>query len=801
MKLVGIVGTNADFSYNRFLLQFMKRHFASRATIDLLEIQDIPLFNENNSDCIPAVVTEFSQKVAQADGVIIATPEYDHAIPAALKSLIEWLSCADHPFAHKPVMIVGASYGPQGTSRAQMNLRQILDSPGVDASVLPGNEFLLNYCKDAFDERHNLKAAQTISFLEQCFANYIDYVKKLNPTVKEGVDNMAYTDQINWSATYDTLVLGFGGAGATAARFAADNDAKVLLVDAAPAGKEGGNTRYSAQLIGTGDNFEDAKAYYKILTAPMALPEDMIDVYVDGMVHMRDYVKKYLNVEPFSFKNEFDLSQTNIPIKDAIFEYPEYKGVEAYDFTTVHAGMFDAALWKILRQKVLDRTDKIDVWLNSRATHLIQDPETKVILGATIKRAGKLYNIRAKNGVVLTVGGFENNKQQIQNYLGAEHLAPLGSLYNRGDGLNMAAEVGAKMWHMNNYEALGMLHGMAFDVPEGQRARLIIDQWPDLYTGSIITVADDGSRYFKEDETNRHGHIYDHGTWRIPRTNVHPYLIFDQSQLDQFKQNKKIPYAAFLENLVKADSLNELANKIEANPEKLQQTVTDFNEFAKNGRDYAYNRDPKTLRAFDAGPFYAAALTHDVLNTQGGPQRNVDAEILDINNQPIPHLYGAGELGGINANQYQGGGNLAECLIFGKIAGENAAKPKEDTEVVADPVAGAAAIVGQNDLAQKTDLTDIKIEPNQYLGVSDAGIGGQVVARVTYANDKIKKVEIVQQSESADVGQAAVEKLPTEMVAKNTYDVDAISGASASSRAIKSAVKNAVAKAQNSVTN
>lgn len=93
MKLVGIVGTNADYSYNRFLLQFMKSFFAEKAHIDLIEINQLPLFNENDCDNVPAKIQTISQQINNADGIIIATPEYDHAMPAALKSLIEWLSC------------------------------------------------------------------------------------------------------------------------------------------------------------------------------------------------------------------------------------------------------------------------------------------------------------------------------------------------------------------------------------------------------------------------------------------------------------------------------------------------------------------------------------------------------------------------------------------------------------------------------------------------------------------------------------------------------------------------------------
>lgn len=606
---------------------------------------------------------------------------------------------------------------------------------------------------------------------------------------------------ITWDTTYDVIVLGFGGAGATAARFAADAGAKVLLADAAPSGHEGGNTRYAAQLIGTGDDFEGAKKYYQGLTAPMQLDETMIDTFVHGMVGMRDYVKTYLGVEPVSSKHDLANLPTPIPIEEAIYEYPEIDGVKSYDFTTVHNGIFDAALWRLLREKVVDRMDQIDVWFSSPAQHLIQNPDTNMILGVQIERHGELKNIRANNGVVMAMGGFENNQQDVQDYLGAEHVAVLGTLYNKGDGLRMAQEVGADLWHMSNYEALGFLHGMAFKPQAGERARLQLAPGKSVFSGSVITVADDGSRYFKEDESQRHGHIYDHGTWRVPRTNVHPHLVFDQAQYDQFMAAEKLPDPDFKANLVHAASVTELADMIDTDPVILQTTISNFNHFATTGTDYAFGRAAETMRAFDEGPYYAIELTNVVLNTQGGPRRNAQAEILDTNQRPIPHLYGAGELGGISTNQYQAGGNLAECLIFGKIAGENAAKAKEPgaATVVLDAISSASQheTTTDNDLVAEASLAAIDLTDNQFLGTSANGIGGQVVVRITYADSHLENVEVMQQSETGEVGGKAVETLPAAMVAANTYDVDGVSGASVSSNAIKDAVKDALSKAQN----
>ncbi len=177
MKLVGIVGSNAEFSYNRLLLQYIAKKYKNLFTLEVLEIKDLPLFNQSDDQSNSAPVQYINQKIKMADGVIIATPEHNHTIPAALKSALEWFSFNLHPFENKPVMIVGASYFSQGSSRAQLHLRQILDAPGVNAIVMPGNEFLLGNVKQAFDENNNLKEQRTIDFLTSClekFAQFID---------------------------------------------------------------------------------------------------------------------------------------------------------------------------------------------------------------------------------------------------------------------------------------------------------------------------------------------------------------------------------------------------------------------------------------------------------------------------------------------------------------------------------------------------------------------------------------------------------------------------------------------------
>lgn len=177
LKLIGLVGTNSKRSTNRQLLQYMQKRFADKAEIELVEIKDIPIFNKPADKKLPAIVTEIAEKIEAADGVIIGTPEYDHSIPASLMSALAWLSYGIYPLLNKPVMITGASFGTLGSSRAQLQLRQILDAPELKSSVMPGSEFLLSHSLQAFDKDGNLIDLETIQKLDALFDDFRLFVK------------------------------------------------------------------------------------------------------------------------------------------------------------------------------------------------------------------------------------------------------------------------------------------------------------------------------------------------------------------------------------------------------------------------------------------------------------------------------------------------------------------------------------------------------------------------------------------------------------------------------------------------
>ena len=471
-----------------------------------------------------------------------------------------------------------------------------------------------------------------------------------------------------WDASYDVIVVGYGLAGGTAARHAADAGAKVLLIDGAPEGGEGGNTKFAKQLLASGHDVESAVTYLKALNANFEVDEEIVQMFAEQMVAIPDYCKEYLGADVYSWRgNDDPVLAPFVP------EYPELPGSDEFDAFTITEANGDGALWIKAQELVSARADSIDVWLASPARHLVQDAETGTITGVVIEHEGAEQRVQAKNGVVLACGGFEFNEEMLRDYLGVPRVVGIGTPYNVGDGVRMALEVGADLWHMKSYEPGS--HSLMFDPGDGS-SPLAAGAIP--VDGSTIFVGSDGRRYFNELAENRHGRVRHAGEFRPVEHSCKPWFVWDQTRMDEVAAAGMVDAMPVLaeERYVKADTLEALAEACGMDPAALTEQIDHWNAFAEASCDYQFGRDPSTLRAFDDGPYYAMPGVPLILNTQGGPRRNVRAEIIGADGEPIPHLYGAGELGSINAFQYQGGCNLSECLIFGRIAGENAAAAK-----------------------------------------------------------------------------------------------------------------------------
>ncbi|MBP3700673.1 MAG: FAD-dependent oxidoreductase, partial [Lachnospiraceae bacterium] len=263
---------------------------------------------------------------------------------------------------------------------------------------------------------------------------------------------ITYADTICWNGEFDVIVVGSGAAGLTSAITAADAGARVLIVEKAPKGAAGGNSKVCHQLFATVDTVEGGMEYYSSMRGNFkSTSDEVLKAYVTGMTGLRDYLAS------LGADKEKMTCWRGCGIATYDCEHPELAGSEHFFAYTLTDKVEDGALYSLLRKNVKDRAASIDVYYETPAMHLIQDPVSKAIIGVTVERAGETLNLRALNGVIMACGGFENNEEMLENYLylgGQYHH--YGTDYNTGDGIKMAMEVGANLWHMANYEATGV---------------------------------------------------------------------------------------------------------------------------------------------------------------------------------------------------------------------------------------------------------------------------------------------------------------------------------------------------------
>jgi hypothetical protein len=242
----------------------------------------------------------------------------------------------------------------------------------------------------------------------------------------------------------------------------------------------------------------------------------------------------------------------------------------------------------------------------------------------------------------------------------------------------MAQEVGADLWHMN---AVSCTFGYRFPGHEaGFYAQMPAD--------GFFIVDRTGRRYFDELAVENHT-VFNLLGVRNPANGtldrLPSFIIFDdKTRLAGPVFNNKTGYnrhyrwspdnSAEIANgwIVSAPTIEKLAARLDLPSEALRGSLRAFNQLAGGAAD-PLGRAHERILGLDSPPFYGAPLWPCLLNTQGGPRRSAEAEVLDPFGRPIPGMYSAGELGSIWGPLYPGSGNVAEALVFGQIAGTNAA--------------------------------------------------------------------------------------------------------------------------------
>ncbi len=179
ITILGIAGSLRRASLNRAALRAAQQLVPAGTTLEILDLDGLPVFNQDEETPLPAQVVELKARVRAADALLFATPEYNGSVPGGLKNAIDWGSRpgGDSAWSGKPVAVMGASPGLLGTVRAQAHLRQILISLNMHPVNQP--EVLIARAHERFDAEGNLTDEKTRAIIAKLLGNLVDWTRRL----------------------------------------------------------------------------------------------------------------------------------------------------------------------------------------------------------------------------------------------------------------------------------------------------------------------------------------------------------------------------------------------------------------------------------------------------------------------------------------------------------------------------------------------------------------------------------------------------------------------------------------------
>lgn len=180
LRVVGIAGSLRQASYNKALLRATRELAPQRLKIEIHDLTGVPLYNEDvEAAGVPQAVIDLRQAIAAADGLLIATPEYNHGVPGVMKNAFDWLSRPPRRsvLQGKPTAIMGASPGTTGTARGQSQLRQSFVF--TDTPVMLQPEVLVGRAHERFDAEGNLTDPKVRDYLVTFLERFIAWIERL----------------------------------------------------------------------------------------------------------------------------------------------------------------------------------------------------------------------------------------------------------------------------------------------------------------------------------------------------------------------------------------------------------------------------------------------------------------------------------------------------------------------------------------------------------------------------------------------------------------------------------------------
>ncbi len=543
---------------------------------------------------------------------------------------------------------------------------------------------------------------------------------------------MEQSHRREWDYEADVIVVGTGAAGSSAALFAYEKGAKVVVVE--KRGRYGGTTEKSGgafwipnnaflRAAGMEDRKEDALRYMARLSYPTLYSPNDAHFGLNG--HAFSLLEAYYDhasptIEALVGMGTLEVAQ--LVLWDGTF-YPDYyahlpedklprgRGLVPKDPVTGQGVIRGVELIRQLKAGVDKRG--IDVLLSHRATGLILNNKREVIgLEATTGEENTV-RLRAQRAVIFASGGFTHSPEKRLNFLRGPIFGGCAIISNEGDFIDIATAVGAKLNNMANawWAPCVLEEVLEHPSPPSDVFRVPGD--------SMIYVNKHGKRFVDEkavyNEKTQAFFYWDPVRGEYP--NLLPLMIYDQRAADiwgQYPPGAAYPFPAagsLSPYVISGQTVDELAQAIEKRlaelaprtggfhldhsfRENLADTLLQYNQYAQTGVDpefhrgeqpidLAYNRPAApvhnlpnvTMYPISAkGPYYAIILCPGTLDTKGGPKINNKAQVLNHQDDPIPGLYGAGNCIGNPAAQayWAAGGTIGPALTFGRIAALNA---------------------------------------------------------------------------------------------------------------------------------
>lgn len=179
MTILGIAGSLRKQSYNRGALHAAAELVPDGVTLDIFDLDGIPVYNQDEEKDPPQSVLELKKRIRSADALLFATPEYNYSVPGVLKNAIDWASrpYGDSAWGGKPAAIMGATPGMLGTARAQYHLRQICVT--LDILVLNKPEVMIGNATEKFDEQGQLTDPKTRDYIRKMLESLVNWAQRV----------------------------------------------------------------------------------------------------------------------------------------------------------------------------------------------------------------------------------------------------------------------------------------------------------------------------------------------------------------------------------------------------------------------------------------------------------------------------------------------------------------------------------------------------------------------------------------------------------------------------------------------